>query len=89
MKNIKSVVFFFLTLSILQASGFAQNKYFTKSGSITLDASGAMEDIKAENKKGELREEFTKEDEAVARILSNNFPSPIMDCEEWKQFRGF
>ena len=36
---------------ISQSQTFAQSKYFTKSADITFDASGPLEDIKAENKK--------------------------------------
>ena len=51
MKNVRSIIFSLVALCILQTSGFSQSKYFTKSGSINFDASGALEDIKAENKK--------------------------------------
>ncbi len=51
MKNVRSLVFSVIILCLFQAHGFSQSKYFTKSGSITFDASGAMEDIKAVNKK--------------------------------------
>ena len=51
MKNIRSITFSFIALCVMSTCGLSQSKYFTKSGSITFDASGAMEDIKAENKK--------------------------------------
>jgi polyisoprenoid-binding protein YceI len=35
----------------MQSAAVAQSKYFTKSADITFDASGPLEDIKAENKK--------------------------------------
>lgn len=51
MKNARSVTFSLIALALMVTCGFTQSKYFTKSGSITFDASGALEDIKAENKK--------------------------------------
>jgi len=51
MKNIKFVLFSLLAICLFSTGGFSQSKYFTKSGSITFDASGVTEDIKAENKK--------------------------------------
>jgi len=40
-----------IALCLQQPKLFAQSKYFTKSADIKFDASGPMEDIKAENKK--------------------------------------
>jgi hypothetical protein len=51
MKNIRSILFSVIAICLLSSGGFSQSKYFTKSGSINFDASGPMEDIKAENKK--------------------------------------
>ncbi len=51
MKNFRSVTFSLIALALMATCGFSQSKYFTKYGSVTFDASGAMEDIKAENKK--------------------------------------
>src|ERR1700682_4428284 len=51
MKKVKLILFSLLTVCLFSTCGFAQSKYFTKSGSINFDASGPLEDIKAENKK--------------------------------------
>jgi polyisoprenoid-binding protein YceI len=51
MNRIRITVFVLLVLGSAQSHVYAQSKYFTKSGSITFDASGVTEDIKAENKK--------------------------------------
>ncbi len=54
MKRINKIRLAVFSLILFCAFGqtvSAQSKYFTKSGSITFDASGLTEDIKAENKK--------------------------------------
>jgi len=45
------IILVLLLGNLLGQKIFAQSKYFTKSADITFDASGPMEDIKAENKK--------------------------------------
>ncbi|MDP4220607.1 MAG: YceI family protein [Bacteroidota bacterium] len=51
MKKTTQIFFLALAFCLTQASSYAQSKYFTKSGDITFDASGPLEDITAENKK--------------------------------------
>lgn len=50
-KTIYTAALALLTFCMMQSVTIAQSKYFTKSADITLDASGPLEDIKAENKK--------------------------------------
>jgi polyisoprenoid-binding protein YceI len=50
-KKIYTVAALVVVLCISQSHAFGQSKYFTKSADITFDASGPLEDIKAENKK--------------------------------------
>src|SRR5689334_9573820 len=51
-KMIKAAAIAMLVVGcFIQSDVTAQTKYFTKSGDVTIDASGPMEDIKAENKK--------------------------------------
>jgi polyisoprenoid-binding protein YceI len=51
MNRIRISAFAISLMCLAFTQGSAQSRYFTKSGDITFDASGAMEDIKAENKK--------------------------------------
>ena len=51
MNRIRISVVALIALCFIGSQATAQSKYFTKSGDITFDASGPMEDIKAENKK--------------------------------------
>ena len=49
--RIQFTVVAMLAFFAISTQAIAQSKYFTKSADITFDASGPMEDIKAENKK--------------------------------------
>jgi len=51
MNRIRLVLFSLSALCLAHSQLNAQSKYFTKSGSISFDASGVTEDIKAQNKK--------------------------------------
>jgi hypothetical protein len=51
LNKLKFIVFVSLVVCFISSNILAQSKYFTKSGEITFDASGALEDIKAVNKK--------------------------------------
>jgi len=50
-KTIYTAALALVTFCMMQSVAMAQSKYYTKSADITLDASGPLEDIKAENKK--------------------------------------
>src|SRR6476620_3508149 len=50
-KTIYTAALALISFCMIQSASMAQSKYFTKSADITFDASGPLEDIKAENKK--------------------------------------